>query len=215
MIEASSARRPVWFGAVVGVIVLVAGLLSITASARGAGVVPGAAKPQPVVSSTIVPTPITVRIMVGQSGRVGVGGEAEDCTSAAPAQVACMVLDSTSLVELWCLNPTPPGGVALTVTPSETAPVAPINVNCAPMPPPAIRIPGSATITLYTGTADYDTESCSTNVAGTGCSTPDSSNQVTVECGLGAPVGLWTATVVGSDPTAMNGTSMSFNFSCM
>jgi hypothetical protein len=131
-----------------------------------------------------------------------------------------MAVDSTQFVELWCLDVTPVGGVALTVTSSDGSAVAPITVNCATRPIPAIRIPGSTTATIYTGTTDYDAESCSTNVAGTSCSLPpdplfgDQPNVITLTCGAGAPVGPVTATVVGSDPAAMNGTNTIFQFDC-
>jgi hypothetical protein len=125
-----------------------------------------------------------------------------------------MAVDSTQFVELWCLDVTPAGGVALTVTSSDGSAVAPITVNCATRPIPAIPIPGNTTATIYTGTTDYDAESCSTNVANTSCSVPDSSNVITLTCGATAPVGPVRATVVGSDPAAMNGTNTIFEFDC-
>jgi hypothetical protein len=205
-----SSHRRIWLGVVVSVLAAAGGLigLSLSASARNVTVnTPGA------VSAHHDAT-VTVDSTVGDSGFADVGAEAEGCTSAAPGQVACGVPDSTSTVKYWCLNATPAGGVALTVTPSESAPVNQVTVKCAARPAPTVGFPGTIRIQLFTATSEYENESCSTNMSGVSCSTPDSSNTVDVTCSPGIPAGTATVTVQASDPVEVAGKSISFDVNC-
>jgi hypothetical protein len=216
----NSPRRRIWIGIAAGILIVAGGLISLTltlsASARSAAGDAGDATTHRhhVTAVSAHASTVTVNSTVGTAGFVDVGGEAEGCTSAAPNQVACGVPDSTSTVKYWCLGATPPAGVALTVTASESAPVNQLSVVCDPRPAPTVGFPGTIGIQLFTATSEYENESCSTNVAGVSCSTPDSSNTVDVTCSPGIPAGTATVTVTASGPVEVAGKSISFDVNC-
>ncbi len=205
-----SSHRRAWLAGAASVLAVGGALLglSLSASARNVTVnTPGTV-------SAHHDSTVTVDSTVGDSGFADVGAEAEGCTSAAPSQVACGVPDSTSTVKYWCLGATPSGGVALTVTRSESAQPNPVTVNCAPRPAPTVGFPGTIRVQLFTATSEYENESCSTNTPGVSCSTPDSSNAVDVTCSPGIPAGTATVTVQASDPVEVAGKSTSFDVNC-
>ncbi len=139
----------------------------------------------------------TINSKVGNSVIRGLGSKAVfavgSCTSAAPASVACAVWDAAppqDSVRVWCLSPTAPAGVTVTVayvpdTPRPAIPSTVLTVHCKAGSEPNVATPGFKTSTpLNANAPPFTVTGCAVNVMGTVCTF--SGETITKVCDLTA-----------------------------
>jgi hypothetical protein len=172
---------------------------------------------------------ITLNSAVGHSILRGLGAKATfavgSCTSANPASVPCAVWSATpplDSVRMWCLAPTPAGGVMVTVAylpnaPRVAIPSTTLTVHCKAGRVTNVPTPGNKPTTpLITSAVPYTVHSCSTNVVGTDCYPAGES--ISRTCSLTATVNtlpvMVTATVTLQGVPAITGKTMKLFFRC-
>ena len=168
----------------------------------------------------------TVNSVVGHSKKVvlGVGPTfgVASCASASPSVVGCGTLPArhpVDVVQLWCLAPTSPSGVAVTVDfvangLNAALPPATLTVNCAAAPVPTLLVPGIKVSQPLTGASAVT--SCTTNVVGATCTY--SGKTITRICTVAVTLNTLpitvTATVTVDGPAAINGQTLVYYYRC-
>lgn len=170
----------------------------------------------------------TVNSVVGLAPKMKLGAgptfNPATCTSAAPSTVACQPISGPNArrpqdaLQLWCLAPTPPTGVTVTVTYQANGANAPIpsnslTVNCIEPPVKLITTPGSLSATPMRGVR---VAGCTTNVLGADCTY--AGRKIVTACSLAVtayslPITV-TATVTLEGPAPINGQTVSVYWDC-
>jgi hypothetical protein len=146
------------------------------------------------------------------------------CTSASPSTVPCTVWTTeppNDVVRVWCLAPTPPGGVDLTVAyvadgAKAAIPNTQLVAHCKSPKTTNIKVPGAKNFQALTNAPPFTVTSCSTDVVGATCTYAGQS--ITKVCTLATSVNTLPvkvdAIVTLAGPAPINGQTLDLPFQC-